>query len=111
MDEIKYILNRRNGHEAFLSENEENETILLVRYSSGWKPIFHRGNDYDDNLVAMKKWCDWRAGEYEIVKREDKTGTVLTWDEFLTSVNSLPWTGFGMPEKYNKEEDTIWKWL
>lgn len=106
--EIKHILHRKNGHEAFLSENKENETILLAQYITGWKPAFHSRNGYD-NLVDMKKFCEWKAGSHEIVKSKGKTETVLTWDEFLSSIKKHRWTGFGMPEKYNKEEDTIWE--
>lgn len=114
--EISSILHRRNGHDVFLKENKENETILLVRHYSDWKPAFHYGNGYD-NLNDMEKWYRMTQSVYEIVyeevneKEKEKVEKVLTWDQFVSSVRSYEWAKFGMPLKYNKEENTIWDYL
>ena len=110
VSEIRSILHRKYGHSAFLEETNENETITLAEQHPDWKPEFQLGNGYD-NLVDMKKWYDSKKSKYEIVQDINGIKTVLSWEEFITTIQNLKWTKFGMPKKYNKNEETIWNYL
>lgn len=107
VDEISDILNRQHGHFSLLEETSENEVTILVEYTTDWKPVFNTSFDYS-NLFEMEKWYRLKEDDYQIVCKKGGKKVVLSWEEFIASVFALKWTKFGMPEKYNQAEDTIW---
>lgn len=107
VNEVMYILKRSNRHEYFREETLEKKTIPLVTQTGDWKPVYHLGNGYS-NLVEMEKWIRLKA-THHIVREKNAQKQVLSWFEFVIEVQGLKWTGFGMPKKYNKAEDTIWE--
>lgn len=108
--DVSSVLSRRYGHEKFIQEDAENETLLLVEQIPNWKPVFNLKHQYE-NLVDMKKWYQGKEATHEIVFDKNGVQKVLNWDEFIASVKNLKWTKFGMPQKCNAEEETIWSYL
>lgn len=108
--DVSSVLSRRYGHEKFIQEDAENETLLLVEQIPDWKPVFNLKHEYD-SLVDMKKWYQRKETTHEIVLDENGVQKTLSWDEFIASVKNLKWTKFGMPQKCNAEEETIWSYL
>lgn len=107
VDEISDILNRQHGHYSLLEETNENEVTILVEQITDWKPVFNISYDYS-NLIEMEKWYRSKEANYQIVRKKGGKKVVLSWEEFIASVSALKWTKFGMPQKYNQAEDTIW---
>lgn len=111
ISEVTHILLRPHGHSAILRETKHKERILLGEIVGEQKPTFSLTFEYESNLSSMKRWVEKQVKMNIIRVEAGKSEQVISFDEFAKEMNEHPWTSFGMPKKYNSNEETIWAYL
>lgn len=107
VNEVRYILSRHHGHDAFLKSTETFESQILGRINADLKPTYQQSSDYL-NLEQMKTWVGKQSLKCITRTIDGELDKIVTVDEFIAEMQGTPWTKFGMPKRYNKKEDTIW---
>lgn len=106
VSEVYSILTRKYGHPVFHDNSILTERELIAHIIRDWKPMFQNSYDYKD-LPSMKDFIE-RQTDKEIIRVESGKERTIFFDEFVHEMQTHPWTRFGMPSRYNQEEDTIW---
>lgn len=107
VNEVRYILSRPHGHDAFLESTKTFERNILGIIHPDWKPTYKQSFEYR-NLEEMKVWVEKQSLKCITRTIDGKLDKIVTVDEFIAEMQGTPWTKFGMPKSYNKKEDTIW---
>lgn len=106
--EVADILSRRHGHPAFLEYEKHHERLILGLILNDWKPVYEDRREAYSNLSELRSWIAKHQG-MSIFRSKNGEVLPVSYEEFVNEMQNTPYTKFGMPNRYDQKENTIWQ--